>query len=148
MPTLMNLIESTQTFKPVLFINADRVYIEQLNISRSKGTHTILFSAISKDRDSPAGRTCQIQMVCPKHVNIEQYRPSIAKDRALVRSSSPWYKYAFGYNNKLRSAHFGTVSEFKVTGTGHPINPLRYPGLDKHLIALIRALRDNKLITT
>jgi len=102
---------------------------------------------VTKDRHSPSGRTAQMQFVLPKDVKIEDYRPSISKDRVLVRCSSPWYKYAFGYNNARIKAQFGRISEFTVLGTGRPVNPKNYPGLDKHLIAMTRALKDERLIS-
>lgn len=146
MATLQDLIRSTRDFKPALFDNAQGVYVDQLNISRSKGTNTILFTATTRDSDKNKGRTAQMQFVVPSDVDLEDYKPSISQDRVLVRSSSPWYKFAFGYNNKDIGAHFGKVSQFTVKGTGRPVNPRNKPGLDKHLIAMMNTLKDEGLI--
>lgn len=148
MATLRQLLQSTQRFKPALFINADTVSVQSLTITRSKGVRTILFSAQTKDTDSPSGRTAQMQFVIPKEEveNIEDYKPSISKDRVLVRTSSPWYRFAFQYNNQRLKAQFGKIKPFTVSGKGRPVNPKNQPGLDKHLIALLRALKDEGLV--
>lgn len=145
MTTLRELIQSTQRFKPKLFANANSVEIKQTKITRARGVRTVLFSSVTKDQGNP-GRTAQIMFVASKGTDVKNYAPSISKDKALVRSSSPWYRYAFQYNNQRVKAQYGRIKPFEVLGTGRPVNPGNYPGLDKHLIALVRALQQHKLI--
>ena len=140
MATIQDLLSSTQKFKPKLFKNARGPKLVTLRITRFKGTRTLLFTGTSKDPATQNLRTVQMQFVAPPDVDIQEFRPSIFKDRVLVRCSSPWYKYAFGYNNKRIKAQFGRVSTFRVKGTGRPVNPKNFPGVDKHLISMIRAL--------
>ena len=146
MATLKDLIVSTNRFKPILFRNAENIKVERLNISRNIGTRTVMFSAITRDLGDNKARTTQMQFITPKGTDVSEYVPSIARDRVQVRSSSPWYKFAFGYNNKRIGAQFGVLSKFTVKGTGRPVNPDNYPGLDKHLIALTEFLRLKKYI--
>ena len=153
--SLQDLIASTKKFKPDLFINANRIpKVDSLKITRFVGTRSILYSAMTRDVEGPAAhssssnkpRSVQIQFTVPKGEDVKSYTPSIKNDRVLVRSESPYYRFAFQYNNKKNKAHFGKIKPFKVKGTGKPINPENYPGIDKHLIALTKAMQDNKLI--
>lgn len=144
MPTLAEMVALTQDYKPVLFSNAENVSVVQINRSVFIGMKSVVFSGTTKDSESPDGRTIQMMFVLKNMV--EPYLPSITKDRVLVRSSSPFYRYAFQYNNKRVGAHLGALSPFTVLGTGRPINPLNYPGLDKHLLGLVRNLRITRMI--
>ena len=153
MTTLIELINSTQKFKPVLFGHANSVEVQQTKITRARGVRTVLFSCITQDKGDPKiahtknqRRRSLIMFVAPPGTDVKNYAPSISKDKVLVRSSSPWYRYAFQYNNKRVKAQYGSINPFEVLGTGRPINPKNYPGLDKHLIGLVRALKSNKLI--
>lgn len=146
MATLQQLIRSTQRFKPVLFDNARSVNITQLNVTRFVGVRQVMFTAINSDPETNTRRTAQMQFTVPKGEDANSYVPKIAKDSVRVRSSSPWYKFAFGFNNQRIGAQFGRVSKFTVKGTGRPVNPGNVPGIDKHLIALTRELIRRKLI--
>ena len=132
--------------RPTLFVNSQRVGIEEVKIARWRGTRLVLFSAITKDSDSPTARSTQMAFVAPKGVDIAQYAPRMTKDRCLVRSSSPWYRYCFQYANRLHKAQYGRINPFQVKGTGKPINTRMIPGLDKHLLALARGLQQHGLI--
>lgn len=146
MATLSDLIRNTEKYKPLLFINADRIRIERINITRSQGTRSILFSTVTKDTEHNHGRKTQMMFIVPPGVDVKDYKPSIEDDRVLVRTASPFFKFAYGYNLKRDGALFGKVSQFTVKGTGKPINPKNISGLDKHLISLGRYLRDSNLI--
>lgn len=151
MATLIELIKSTQKFKKQLFISADRIRVHRVNTTKSAGVRNILYSAVTRDVEpdakhattSGSGRSCQLQFTVPKGADFENYIPSIANDPVRVRSSSPWYKFAFAYPNKDIGAHFGRISPFTVKGTGKPVNPDRMPGLDKHLIGMIKILKNS-----
>ena len=150
--TLNDLVNSTHEFKPALFFTADRVNIDQTKITKNRGVRTILYSGITRDyaantKGEPyKTRSTQIQFTMPRGVDVSDYVPSAENDIVHVRSSSPFYKFAFGFNNKRDGAHFGTVSSFTVKGTGKPINPKNFNGLDKHLLAYSKALAENGLI--
>ena len=153
MATLIDLINSTEKFKPNLFAHANSVEVQQTKITRARGVRTVHFSCVTQDKGDPKRahtknqrRITHIMFVADRGVDVKNYAPSISKDKVLVRSSSPWYRYAFQYNNKKIKAQYGSIKPFEVLGTGRPINPMNYPGLDKHLIALVRALKSNKLI--
>ena len=147
MVTLEELINITNEFKPVLFVNAERLSADSLKITRFAGVRRISFTAHTVDKIKTGNvRVSQIHFIIPKGENVNTYIPDIRTDRVLVRSASPWYKYAFGYNNQRVKAHFGTLSKFTVKGTGGSINPRDYPGLDKHLLFLTKYLmRTNRI---
>jgi len=173
MKTVRQLLRSTEEFKPILFENAYGIDIESLKTSVSRGTKSILHVLVTRDqvhkqtkfplnrkRDIPLGttyakasrkyrdhdkgpiahgRSVQVQFVTDLEVpNLDS--------RILVRSSSPGYKYHFQYPNKKVQCHWGAISPFKVKGTGRPVNPKNYPGLDKHLIAVLRYMYKTGLL--
>ena len=150
--TLQSLISSTRDFKPVLFQNATTVSVQSVNITRQNltpSTARILFSGVTKDTESPSGRRVQMQFIISGKAatDIEEYVPSMTGDKVQVRSTSPFYKYAFSYNNKNEDAHFGRAMPFRVKGTGRPVNPKNFPGLDKHLLAFANTLENEGLIS-
>ena len=146
MATLQELIKSTVKFKSTLFTSSDRITTKAVKITRQAGVRTVLFSGQSVDSESSGGRSVQVNFIVPRGVDVKTYVPSISDDRVQVRSSSPWYRFAFQYNNQKIGAHFGRVHSFTVKGTGRPVNPDNYPGLDKHLIGFVRALHGEGLI--
>lgn len=152
MPTFTDLLRTGRRHTQAPFRNSRNVAIETVRVTRSVGTRTILFTGTSYDPNTETGGCAiQMQFVVPKEAAIDErtmkeYKPSLSKDRILVRSSCPWYKFAYGYNNAREKAHFGRVSQFQVQGTGRPVNPRNFAGLDKHLIALGRALQDEGLV--
>ena len=147
--TLQELIDNLEEWKPHLAVRGDRVDIQQVKVTRSVGTRTILFSGISRDREMGVehiGRTVQMQFLAPPGVDVTNHVPSITEDRVYVRSSSPWFKYALAYPLKDAGALFGRVSPFQVKGTGKPVNEKRIAAIDKHLLALTKALLSDRLI--
>lgn len=151
MATLQSLTNSTRSYKPILFQNARSVRVETIKVTTSFGTRTKFFSTTTRDptAKSGVGRRCQIAFVYPSGTTKEELEacvPIFSKTRALVRSGSPFYKFAFGYNNRRIGAHQGTLSTFSRKGTRPPINPKNSPGLDKHLIGLVDQLIKRKLI--
>ena len=146
--TVDYLLKQTKKFKAHLFTNAQTVTMQNLKVTNWKGTRTKLFSGTMQDRvKTGSTRNAYVFFTVPKDVDMDHYKPSMSKDLVRVRSTSPFYRYAFQYNNKRIKAHYGPVKDFSVKGTGRPTNPKNFPGLDKHLIAFINVLHKSKQIT-
>ena len=79
MPSIQQLITSTSKFKSKLLDNAFNVKVISVNVTRMEGTRTILFSGVTKDSESLAGRTVQLQFIVPKGEDVQTYVPSISK---------------------------------------------------------------------
>ena len=111
-------------------------------IRESVGTRTWMWSGHVRSLDSRRASSVQLVFVVPEG----GMKPSASRDRCLVRSSSPAYRFALQGANKAVGAQFGSVNPFVVKGTGRPQNPENKPGTDKHTLAVVEYLAERNLI--
>lgn len=148
--TLSELYQSTKRLKAGLIDSSKYVNISSFNVTVDTRKGLKVFSAIAKDAKSNTRRQV-VMAFTPQDdsdlVDLTAFVPNFKYDQVKVSSGSPWYKFTLQNANKKVRAHFGPIERYSVKGTGRSQNSKGIPGMDKHLLAFMRELISNRLVT-
>lgn len=138
----------------------DPIVIETLSWTPFVGMKTLFVKAearnetrhyfpmvLFKDVDySPTNRIVNIRGSDGKDYRFNKL--SLENNDILVRCSCPDFTYRFSYYNYVDNSLYGKKPKpYIAKGTGHPANPLQLEGMCKHIMKMIKAIRDSGAIS-
>lgn len=84
-----------------------------------------------------------VQIVASNGIEYSFGRLSLENTDVLLRCTCPDFRYRFSYYDHLDKSLYGRKSaKYEAKGVGPPANPLKLPGMCKHLIKTAKVLHE------
>jgi hypothetical protein len=87
----------------------------------------------------------EVKITASDHKIYNFGKLSLENTDVLLRCNCPDFQWRFNYYNHLDKSLYGSKRRQYENDSGVPANPLELPGMCKHLIATVKALKEARI---